>query len=126
MAKIMQIVAHMMPDLPNVGMERDIEGFKVLFLVDSCFYCKYHPEACGKTCDLIRLIGILRKPRVPHGRAEDLPDAGDSWDGLVRAVEDRPLQELPSGRAHRPRREVACAGPALDACLSHSAVVGFK
>ena len=25
----LQIVAHMMPDLPNVGVERDMEQFKV-------------------------------------------------------------------------------------------------
>jgi len=26
-----KVVAHMMPDLPNVGMERDLEQFKVSF-----------------------------------------------------------------------------------------------
>lgn len=28
-----KVVAHMMPDLPNVGLERDIEGFIVSFLI---------------------------------------------------------------------------------------------
>ena len=27
-----KVVAHMMPDLPNVGLERDVEGFIVSFL----------------------------------------------------------------------------------------------
>jgi len=28
-----KVVAHMMPDLPNVGMERDLEQFKVSFFL---------------------------------------------------------------------------------------------
>ena len=27
---VLQVVSHMMPDLPNVGLERDIEGFVVI------------------------------------------------------------------------------------------------
>ena len=43
-----QVVAHMMPDLPNVGLERDIEQFTVstlslLFSLDlSVLYLTYH------------------------------------------------------------------------------------
>ena len=30
-----KVVAHMMPDLPNVGLERDIEGFIVSLLMNT-------------------------------------------------------------------------------------------
>lgn len=33
-----KVVAHMMPDLPNVGMERDVEQFIVS--IDTEFYCE--------------------------------------------------------------------------------------
>lgn len=31
-----KVVAHMMPDLPNVGVERDMEQFKVGFIAMTC------------------------------------------------------------------------------------------
>lgn len=44
-----KVVAHMMPDLPNVGMERDVEQFIVsvnmLVLVDLIFRSKSCSEA---------------------------------------------------------------------------------
>lgn len=54
-----KVVAHMMPDLPNVGLERDIEGFIVSILIcitcrnvccclyiNSCMYINVHVYTC--------------------------------------------------------------------------------
>lgn len=84
-----KVVAHMMPDLPNSNMERDIEGFKVrpavpvagVGLADGCW--------CADA-------GVLCKSAVSCRRPEDLPDASHPWHRVVRVVEDRQVQELRS------------------------------
>lgn len=43
-----QVVAHMMPDLPNVGLERDINGFVVRRLC-----CALAPDLLGRLVSVI-------------------------------------------------------------------------
>ena len=46
-----KVVSHMMPDLPNVGLERDIEQFivsDVRIYLQSEYIEKYQSELCSK------------------------------------------------------------------------------
>lgn len=52
-----KVVAHMMPDLPNVGVERDMEQFKVrLYCVNSEIWMALNTAAT---------VGIFREPGIP-------------------------------------------------------------
>jgi hypothetical protein len=115
-----KVVAHMMPDLPNVGWERDVEGFKVRDGVES-FPLQLFLVADRQMCGCV-VVGVFRESRLSYGWTQDLSDTGDSRHRLVRALEDRPVQELPSGGARRARGEAAGAGAALDSSLPHPAV----
>ena len=51
-----KVVAHMMPDLPNVGLERDVEGFMVRVgrvgrvvrgLRCACYTCEVYNYTCN-------------------------------------------------------------------------------
>ena len=132
-----KIVMHMMPDLPNVGIERDIEQFLVRVTVNEWKLHSFHIKCSPKilkyfiyciglyTCitfwssRLIALfalhftIGILGEPGVPRGRLKAVPDAGDPRDGSVRALEDGPLPELCAERAGGPGGAHPGADPGL-------------
>ena len=58
--------------------------------------------------------GVLREPRVPRRRPQDLPDAGDPRHRPLRALEDGALPLVPAGRAGGPGGEGAGAGAAVD------------
>lgn len=74
-----KVVAHMMPDLPNVGVERDLEQFKAR-PCPPIFYSREmdNDPAFG--------AGVFREPRISLGRAQDLSHASHPWNGLVRAL----------------------------------------
>lgn len=110
-----KIVAHMMPDLPNVGMERDYEGFREFFespefrtdglklyptlvirgtglyeLWRTGRYKNYHPSAL---IDLIARILALVPP----------------WTRVYRIQRDIPMPLVTSGVEHGNLRELALA-----------------
>lgn len=67
------------------------------------------------------ILGIFRESSIQSRRAEDLPDLGHPWHRPVRAVEDRPLQELPAISAGRSGGENPGAGAAVDAGVPRAA-----
>eukprot|EP01097_Dermamoeba_algensis_P004178 TRINITY_DN276_c0_g1_i1.p1 TRINITY_DN276_c0_g1~~TRINITY_DN276_c0_g1_i1.p1 ORF type:complete len:564 (-),score=74.41 TRINITY_DN276_c0_g1_i1:66-1712(-) len=110
-----KIVAHMMPDLPNMGMERDIEGFKEFFenpafrtdglkiyptlvirgtglyeLWKTGSYKNYHPD---ELVDLVAKILALVPP----------------WTRVYRIQRDIPMPLVTSGVENGNLRELALA-----------------
>lgn len=73
---------------------------------------------------------ILREPRFPTGRIENLPDFGDQRHGFVRVVAHGTLQELPASSARRSDRAHPGSDSAVDSRLSsterHSYAVGVE
>lgn len=53
-----KVVAHMMPDLPNVGMERDVEQFIVRMICYLIFYSYIHSCFEWIICGVFCLPGI--------------------------------------------------------------------
>ena len=69
-----KVVIHMMPDLPNVGLERDVEQFVELFEVNSLL------------AEIIPYIPGFSESRLPPRRPQNLPDFGDPWYGTLRTL----------------------------------------
>lgn len=107
-----KVVAHMMPDLPNVDLERDIEQFMVRFRQQTA---AVPPQL--NTC----FSGIFRKSLLQSRRVEDLPDFGDSWHRPLRALEDRSLRELSSFSFGGFDRQNPGFGAPVDPSLSRAA-----
>lgn len=120
---------HMMPDLPNMGMERDLQGFREyfenpLFRSDGTHtaprsnFIRQAPDTPPHSLD----SPAHASTRPNQRRAQDLPDARDPRHGPVRAVEDGQVPKLHARRAGGPGGQDPGAGPALDARLPHPAV----
>lgn len=73
----LQVVTHMMPDLPNVGLERDIEQFIVSFfihiIVKQSHLCPTNPLVSSL------FSGILWKSCLSGRWFENLSNPGHSW-----------------------------------------------
>ena len=69
-----KVVAHMMPDLPNVGVERDMEQFKVspFSSVSSIYF--------NVPCDT---VGVFRKSSLSFRWTKDLPYTCHPWYRLI-------------------------------------------
>jgi Radical SAM superfamily len=70
-----KVVAHMMPDLPNVGVERDMEQFKV---------CHLYSQCCCAPFDISCLtLGVFRKSCFPLRWTQDLPYTCNPWHRII-------------------------------------------
>jgi hypothetical protein len=99
-----KIIAHMMPDLPNMGMERDIEQF-VEFFANPDFRCdglkvSLHAHLTQGNAAPLHL-SVQSWPLTPVLRCccvTAVSHIGHSWNGPIRAVEGQPTARITSQR----------------------------
>lgn len=110
-----KIVAHMMPDLPNMGMERDLEGFREYF-ENPAFRTdglKIYPTLVIRGTGLYEL---WKTGRYKNYSPDDLVDLMAKllamvppWTRVYRIQRDIPMPLVTSGVEHGNLRELALA-----------------
>ncbi|KAM7484757.1 hypothetical protein LguiA_000766 [Lonicera macranthoides] len=102
-------VAHMMPDLPNVGVERDLESFKEFF--ESPLHLELMGlRETGSYIIILGLISVLELPACAACRLSSLyPSNGTSWTRVYRVQRDIPMPLVTSGVEKGNLRELALA-----------------
>jgi len=110
-----KVVAHMMPDLPNMGMERDIEGFKEFF-ENPAFRAdglKLYPTLVIRGTGLYELWKTGRYKNYPPDALVDLTAKilalVPPWTRIYRVQRDIPMPLVSSGVEHGNLRELALA-----------------
>lgn len=108
-----KVVAHMMPDLPNVGMERDIEQFKEFF-ENPAFRSdglKLYPTLVIRGTGLYELWRTGRFKNYPPEALVDLTAKilalVPPWTRIYRVQRDIPMPLVTSGVEHGNLRELA-------------------
>ncbi|XP_065837578.1 elongator complex protein 3 [Oscarella lobularis] len=110
-----KVVSHMMPDLPNVGLERDIEGFVELF-ENPAFRpdgLKIYPTLVIRGTGLYELWKTGRYKSYPPDTLIDLVARIlaliPPWTRVYRVQRDIPMPLVTSGVEHGNLRELALA-----------------
>ncbi|CAI8024546.1 Elongator complex protein 3 [Geodia barretti] len=110
-----KVVAHMMPDLPNVGLERDIEGF-VEFFENPGFRAdglKLYPTLVIRGTGLYELWKTGRYKSYPPDMLVDLVARilalVPPWTRVYRVQRDIPMPLVTSGVEHGNLRELSVA-----------------
>eukprot|EP01135_Chromosphaera_perkinsii_P005102 Nk52_evm13s316 gene=Nk52_evmTU13s316 len=110
-----KVVSHMMPDLPNVGLERDIEGFTELF-ENPAFRpdgLKIYPTLVIRGTGLYELWKTGRYKSYPPSTLVDLIAKVlaliPPWTRVYRVQRDIPMPLVTSGVEHGNLREHALA-----------------
>ncbi|XP_021797864.1 elongator complex protein 3 isoform X5 [Papio anubis] len=111
-----KVVAHMMPDLPNVGLERDIEQFTVSFFENPAFRpdgLKLYPTLVIRGTGLYEL---WKSGRYKSYSPSDLVELVarilalvPPWTRVYRVQRDIPMPLVSSGVEHGNLRELALA-----------------
>ncbi|XP_037668985.1 elongator complex protein 3 isoform X1 [Choloepus didactylus] len=111
-----KVVAHMMPDLPNVGLERDIEQFTVSFFENPAFRpdgLKLYPTLVIRGTGLYEL---WKSGRYKSYSPSDLVELVarilalvPPWTRVYRVQRDIPMPLVSSGVEHGNLRELAFA-----------------
>ncbi|ELR61948.1 hypothetical protein M91_00251 [Bos mutus] len=110
-----KVVAHMMPDLPNVGLERDTEQFTEFFKNPA-----FHPDGLKLYPTLVirgtRLYELWKSGRYKSFSPSDLIELVarilalvPPWTQVYRMQRDIPMPLVSSGVEHRNLRELASA-----------------
>lgn len=110
-----KVIAHMMPDLPNVGLERDIQQF-VEFFENPAFRAdglKIYPTLVIRGTGLYELWKTGRYKSYPPGVLVDLVARilalVPPWTRVYRVQRDIPMPLVTSGVEHGNLRELALA-----------------
>ncbi|XP_071770340.2 elongator complex protein 3 [Centroberyx gerrardi] len=110
-----KVVAHMMPDLPNVGMERDVEQF-IEFFENPAFRpdgLKLYPTLVIRGTGLYELWKTGRYKSYPPSALVDLVARilalVPPWTRVYRVQRDIPMPLVSSGVEHGNLRELALA-----------------
>jgi elongator complex protein 3 len=110
-----KVVAHMMPDLPNVGFERDLEGF-IEFFENPAFRAdglKIYPTLVIRGTGLYELWKTGRYKSYPPSALVDLVAKilalVPPWTRVYRVQRDIPMPLVTSGVEHGNLRELALA-----------------
>ncbi|XP_013404989.1 elongator complex protein 3 isoform X1 [Lingula anatina] len=110
-----KVVAHMMPDLPNVGLERDIEQF-IEFFENPAFRAdglKLYPTLVIRGTGLYELWKTGRYKSYPPSTLVDLVARilalVPPWTRVYRVQRDIPMPLVSSGVEHGNLRELALA-----------------
>ena len=110
-----KVIAHMMPDLPNVGLERDIEQF-IEFFENPAFRAdglKIYPTLVIRGTGLYELWKTGRYKSYPPGILVDLIARilalVPPWTRIYRVQRDIPMPLVTSGVEHGNLRELALA-----------------
>eukprot|EP00794_Sanderia_malayensis_P004611 gene4611-5217_t len=110
-----KVIAHMMPDLPNVGLERDIQQF-IEFFENPAFRAdglKIYPTLVIRGTGLYELWRTGRYKSYPPGVLVDLVARilalVPPWTRVYRVQRDIPMPLVTSGVEHGNLRELALA-----------------
>jgi len=110
-----KVISHMMPDLPNVGLERDIEQF-IEFFENPAFRAdglKIYPTLVIRGTGLYELWKTGRYKSYPPGTLVDLIARilalVPPWTRIYRVQRDIPMPLVTSGVEHGNLRELALA-----------------
>eukprot|EP00741_Cyanophora_paradoxa_P007032 tig00001071_g6804.t1 len=110
-----KVVAHMMPDLPNVGMERDLDGFREFFESPAFRLdgLKLYPTLVIRGTGLYELWKTGRYKNYPPEQLVDLVARimamVPPWTRIYRVQRDIPMPLVSSGVEHGNLRELALA-----------------
>ena len=84
-----KVVSHMMPNLPNVDLERDLSQFKVTLLMRLTVVMHY----------FFYMKGIFRESRISSGWSQTLSHTCNPWNGPLRTMANKSLCQLSSIRS---------------------------